>query len=71
MCAGGVWTGDVSPLDANAARSDRSCPGSRRLILWTIAVCMLQSTVNHVAAPSPAEWDARELPTSAADGGGR
>ena len=27
-------------------------------ILWTIAVCMLQSTVNRVAKLSPTEWDA-------------
>jgi hypothetical protein len=29
-------------------------------ILWTIAVCVLQSTVNKVAALPPAQWDASE-----------
>lgn len=27
-------------------------------IMWTIAVCMLQSTINRVAQLSPTEWDA-------------
>ncbi|HUJ59164.1 MAG TPA: hypothetical protein VLX92_11750 [Kofleriaceae bacterium] len=31
-------------------------------IVWTIAVCLLQSTVNKVAALDPAVWDAGELP---------
>lgn len=30
-------------------------------ILWTITVCMLQSTVNQVAQLSPSEWDASTL----------
>jgi hypothetical protein len=31
-------------------------------IFWTIAACMLQSTVNRVASLSPAAWDATVLP---------
>jgi len=31
-------------------------------IMWTIAVCMLQSSVNKVAALSPTSWDASALP---------
>jgi len=33
-------------------------------ILWTIAVCMLQSTVNRIARLSPSDWDATVLTTA-------
>jgi hypothetical protein len=33
-------------------------------IMWTIAVCMLQSTVNRVARLKPTEWDASMLPAA-------
>ncbi|HEX7837892.1 MAG TPA: hypothetical protein VF469_10545 [Kofleriaceae bacterium] len=32
-------------------------------ILWTIAVCVLQSAVNRVASLGPMDWDATVLPT--------
>ncbi|HEU4729522.1 MAG TPA: hypothetical protein VFT22_16595, partial [Kofleriaceae bacterium] len=39
-------------------------------ILWTIAVCMLQATVNRVARLSPSEWDASVGPTPCLPGPG-